>query len=287
MNTIINILLFPKFFVAKLPKNEYLCVKYSRVYRNLTKKKTATSSSSYKKQKMKNSPKKKENQLINLSFNIVIPILILTRLSKEEYLGPIWALLIALLFPTAYGLYRLIIQKQKSLISIIGFIGILLTGVLGIMKFPPHWIAVKEASIPLLIGLFVLFSTNTSWQLITRFLYTREIFDIDRIQNVLNSDESKTQLKNKLKLANTLLALSFFISSALNYSLAKIIVQSMPGTPQFNEEIGRMTMLSFPAIALPSVGIMLLIFLYLISSIKKLTSLSSNEILSEKFRDNK
>ena len=230
---------------------------------------------------------KKENQFLSLLFNIIIPLIILTRLSKDEYLGPIIGLLIALLFPIIFGLYGLIVQKQKSLISMIGFTGVLLTGVIGLMKFPPHWIAIKEAAIPLIIGIIVLFSTKTSWQVISKFLYNREIFDVDKIQKHLDSNGLQLQLISKLNKANLFLSSSFFISAGLNFLLAKIIVQSMPGTPQFNEEIGQMTMLSFPVIVLPSILIMILIFWYITSSIKHLTKLDSNEILSEKFKTKK
>jgi hypothetical protein len=230
---------------------------------------------------------KKENQFINLLFNIIIPLIILTRLSKDEYLGPIWGLVIALLFPVIFGLYGLIIHKQRHITSIIGFIGILLTGIIGLMKFPQHWIAIKEAAIPLIIGIIVLISTKTSWQLLSKFLFNREIFDIDRIQQTLDSNGLQIQLINKLNKANIILSLSFFISAGLNYFLAKMIVKSMPGTTQFNEEIGRMTMLSFPVIVLPSVLILIFIFRYIMSSVKHLTNLSSNEILSEKLRTKK
>jgi len=73
----------------------------------------------------------KENQFINVLFNIIIPLIILTRLSKDEYLGPFWGLLIALLFPLIFGLHALVFQKQKSLTSIFGFVGIL-TGIIGL-----------------------------------------------------------------------------------------------------------------------------------------------------------
>lgn len=216
---------------------------------------------------------KKNNQLINILINIIIPLIVLTRFSKEEYLGPIWGLLIALAFPLIFGLYELIIQKQKGLTSIIGFIGILLSGIIGLMKFPPHWIAVKEASIPLIIGFIVLFSTKKPWQLITKFLYNRELLNIDKIEDILTLNGLQIQLNRKLNRANLFLAYSFFFSAVLNYFLAKVIVQSMPGTTKFNEEIGRMTMLSFPVIALPSFVIMIFIFSYIMSSIKNLTQM--------------
>lgn len=230
---------------------------------------------------------KKENPLINLAFNIILPLVILTKLSKEEYLGPVWGLIIALLFPIVIGLYEFFVKKQKSVTSIIGFVGVLLTGVIGLLKFPPHWIAVKEAAIPFLIGVVILISTKTSWEVISKFLFNKEIFDIDAINNKLNTEDLQTQLKQRLTRANIFLSSSFFVSAVLNYILAKKIVHSLPGTAQFNEEIGKMTMLSFPVIALPSFLIVLLILWYIVTSIKKLTKLSTDEILAEQLRSDK
>lgn len=228
--------------------------------------------------------KSKNNPIVNLLFNIVIPIIILTRFSEEVYLGPVFGLLIALSFLLFYGLYEFVIQKQKNFISILGFVGVLISGVIGILKFPPHWIAVKEAAIPLIIGLVVLFSTNTSWQILKKFIYNRELLDINRIEAKLFSEYLQSRLRITLNRANLLLASSFFLSAILNYFLAKVIVQSMPGSTQFNEEIGRMTMLGFPIIAVPSVLILIFIFRYIISSLKSLTQLSSNELYSDKMR---
>ncbi|MEN8138593.1 MAG: VC0807 family protein [Bacteroidota bacterium] len=228
--------------------------------------------------------KKKSNQLYNILFNIVIPILILNNLSKEEYFGPVYGLVIALLFPLIYGLYEMLILKQKSFISVIGFVGVLLSGLIGLFHVPPHWFAVKEAAIPLIIALVVVISTNRSWQLINKFIYTNELLDTDRIEVIISGEGLKSELNSTLKNANLLLASSFIFSAVLNYFLAKIIVQSMPGTIEFNEEVGKMTMLSFPVIAVPSIIIMIFIFRYMLSSIKRMTQLSTNEIFSKNLR---
>lgn len=230
---------------------------------------------------------KKNNQLINILVNIIIPIIILTKFSKEAYLGPVFGLMVALSFPLVYGLYELIIAKQKNFISILGFVGVLLSGVIGLLRFPPHWIAIKEAAIPFIIGIIVLISTKTSWQLIKKFIYNREILDIDQIELRLTTENLQTKLRTTLTRANLFLACSFFFSAILNYLLAKVIVRSLPGTAAFNEEIGRMAMLSFPVIALPSLIIMIFVLWYLLSTLKKLTQLSSDEIFSENLRTKK
>jgi len=228
---------------------------------------------------------KKNNQFINLFVCIILPTIILTKFSKDAYLGPVFGLMAALSFPLIYGLYELIIQKRRNFISILGFVSILLTGVIGLLQFPPHWIAVKESAIPLLIGVVVLISTRTSWQIVRKLLFNGEVFDIDEIELKINSANLQAELNSMLNRANTFLAASFIFSATLNYILAKAIVQSMPGTTQFNEEIGRMTMLSYPVIAIPSVAIMLLIFWYMLFSLKKLTQLSTNELFSKNIRD--
>lgn len=226
----------------------------------------------------------KNSQFVSLLFNIVIPAIILTKFSSEKYLGPMYGLIVALSFPLLCGVYELVIQKRKDFISVVGFIGILLSGTISLLKFPPQWIAVKEASIPLLIGIIILISTRTSWQLINKIFYNRELLDIDRIESLLITESMRSRLKTILSVANMLLACSFFFSAALNFLLAKTIVHSMPGTQQFNEELGRMSVLSFPVIAVPSMIFMIFILWYVFSSLKKLTHLTSSEIMSKKLQ---
>ena len=49
-------------------------------------------------------PQKQESLLANLLINIVIPALILAKLSGDEWLGTKWAIVVALAFPLLYGL---------------------------------------------------------------------------------------------------------------------------------------------------------------------------------------
>ncbi len=228
--------------------------------------------------------KQKNNSFVNILVNIVIPVIVLSKFSKEEYLGPVYGLVIALSLPLIYGIYELIIQKKRNFISVIGFVGILLTGAIGLLHLPLHLIAIKEAAIPLLIGIVVLISTKTSWQLIRKFIYNRELLNIDLIESKLSTSSSLDQLNTILTRANIFFASSFFISSVLNFVLAKVIVHSNPGTPNFNEEMGRMTMLSFPVIVVPSLIIMLLVLWYLFAKLKGLTQLNSDQLFSEKIK---
>ena len=225
---------------------------------------------------------KKENVLVNIIFNVVIPVIILSKFSNEKFLGPFWGLAAALIFPLSYGLHDFIKNKKRNLISALGFFSILLTGVVGLLKFPPELIAVKEAMIPFLIGVFNLVSLNTKYPLVKTFIFNREIFNIEKIESAIVEKQDSAEFEKLIAKSTIYLSGSFFFSAILNYVLAKIMVTAAPGTILFNEQLAKMALLSYPVIALPSVLITGLICMYLFSSIKKLTGLSSKQLFSEK-----
>lgn len=228
---------------------------------------------------------KGENLLINLLFNIVIPVIILSKFSKPDYLGPYYGLATALLFPVAYFLYDFVTRKKTNIISIIGFVSILLTGVIGLLNFPSEWIAVKEAAIPLLIGICVLISIKTNYPLVKTFIYNDKILDVEKIDAILEENGNKASMERMLNFSSIYLAASFLISAVLNFTLAKILIQSPTGTPEFNEEMAKMTALSYPVIALPCTIIMMFILWYVIRSIKKFTNLKMDDIYAQRIRD--
>lgn len=229
---------------------------------------------------MTQKPESKESPLVNLMFNIVVPAIILSKLCGDDKLGPVYGLIAALLFPVGYGLYELLIKGRKNFISLLGFFSTLLTGVIGLMKFPPEWVAIKEAFIPFLLGTVILISTWTPFPLVRKLLYIKEIFQIDRIEELLDSADKKSRFEKVLGNASIFLSMSFFVSAVLNYVLAKIIVKSAPGTTAFTEELGTMTWMSYPVIVVPSMLMMLGIFWHLITAIGKLTSLNKKEIFA-------
>src|SRR5690606_3520826 len=81
------------------------------------------------------------------------------------------------------------------------------------------------------------------------------------------------------------LSATFFFSSFMNYVLAKWIVKSPAGSEAFNAELGRMTLLSYPMIAIPSMLMMMAIFYYLWRTIHGLTGLGLEEIVASNTHD--
>lgn len=240
------------------------------------------------------SQKKKENPLWNLAFNIVIPAILLTKYTnlcaKFQFDGIIFpfnigesanqaganGLLLALLFPFAYFFYDLVVRKKRNLISILGFFGILVTGVVGIMQLPSQWIAVKDAAIPLIIGLAILISLKTKYPLVKKVFYNGEVFDTEKVNAALDEKDAHASFERVFVVSTYWMFLSFLISSVLHYFVALHFLKSTIPT---NEEIGALMAWKYPFIVLPLTVIMMVIVFYIFNKIGKITGLKLEEMV--------
>tara|TARA_B110000503_G_scaffold142696_1_gene240402 strand:+ start:2193 stop:2906 length:714 start_codon:yes stop_codon:yes gene_type:complete len=228
---------------------------------------------------MSNKSDQSDSLLLNIAFNIIIPTLILINLSTSEYLGTKLAVAVALAFPIIYGLKDFIMIKKLNAFSALGVISILLTGGISLLELNPIYIAIKEAAIPAIFGIATLVSLKTPYPLVKTFLYNDKIIQTKRISAIIKKNGSAEYLETCLTNASWIVACSFFLSSLLNYILAVSIITSQPGTVEFNEQLGTMTALSFPVIAIPAMLVLLGALFYLFRGIKKLTGLQLEEII--------
>ncbi|NOH82036.1 MFS transporter [Vibrio sp. RE86] len=231
---------------------------------------------------MSNTTAKKSNPLFEILFNVFIPSLILMKFSGEEHLGTVMALIVALAFPIAYGLMDLIRNKKFNFIAALGFVSVLLTGGIGLLELDTRWLALKEALIPGLIGLAVLGSTFTRYPFMQKMILNDTVLNLSVIKERLNENGKTAAFERCLMSSNYLFASTFAFSSAMNYFLATWIVTSPAGTPEFNEELGKLTLYSYPIIAIPSMLMMFGIFYYVWRQIRAMTSLETEQIFHTK-----
>lgn len=226
-------------------------------------------------------PSANPNPLVNILVNIVFPAVILNKFSGPERLGPVVALMIGLSLPVLYGAWEFYVTRHHNFVSVLGFVSILLTGGLGLLQVDGIWFAVKEASIPALIGLATVVSVKTKSPFVKLMLYNDKVVNLSVVDAALDRHNARAGF-NRLMLNTTLvLATSFILSAILNFFLAVWLLKSPAGTPEFNEELGKMTALSYPVIVVPSLLVMMIAVWMLIRGLKKLTGLELNDILSE------
>jgi hypothetical protein len=222
----------------------------------------------------------KPRPLIDILVSIIIPSIVLMKFSGDEDLGASGALITALVFPLAWGLYELIRFNIKNYIALLGLISVLLTGSIGLLQLDTQWLAVKEAAIPGLIGVVVLISARLGYPLVKTLLYNPKVLDTERISRILHERGFAKIFEIRLLNATYMLSGTFFFSALMNYLLATWIVTSPTGSEAFNEELGRLTLVSYPVIVIPSMLMMFAIFYFLWRSIHGLTDLKLEEIMA-------
>ena len=222
---------------------------------------------------------KRENLLVNIICNLALPFLILSKLSGEARLGTVGALVVALLFPLGYFCYDFAQRRQANFVSILGFVSVLLTGGFALMELDGMWFAVKEASIPAVIGLAVLLSMNAKRPLIRQFVYNDQVIDTAKVDAALEARGNRPAFRALLRRAGWLVTASFLVSAALNFVLARWILKSPTGSEAFNQELARMNLLSWPVIVVPSMAMMMYALWRLFGGIKRLTGLGLEEIM--------
>ena len=226
-------------------------------------------------------PAKPENLLLNLACNIVAPTVVLMGFSSERWLGPIPGLVVALSFPVGYGLQDFIRRRKANFISIIGFASVLLSGGLGVLKVSGMGFAVKEAVVPTIIGAMVLISMRTKRPLVRELLYNDQVIDVPKVDAALEARGNRAAFEQLLVRSSYLLAASFLLSAMLGFCLARYLLRGTPGTPEFNGQLGRMHLLSWPVIVLPMMVVSMYALWKLLQGIEALTGLDFDAIFHQ------
>ena len=236
---------------------------------------------------------RRENTWLNLGFNILIPSLLLIKGKKifEMMFAELPAnidviiFVLALAFPIVYGVYDLIKRRKWNIFSIVGVLSVALTAGIGLMRISREWIIIKEGIVPLILGAVVLATAYWGKPLAKIIFMNESLVNLPKIDAALDERGTRADFDSALRRATYWLAASFLLSSILNFALASYIFKSEAGTEAFNEEVGRMTALSFPVILLPTMIILIIAMVRLFSEMTKCTGLSIEEYMIQ--QDNK
>lgn len=231
----------------------------------------------------------KENPLHNFLINVIIPVVALSAMSKEGgkpwHVGPVWGMSIAILFPLGYGIWFYMRTRKANAFSLIGLGSVLLTGGITLFSWRPDgtihpkaalMFALKEASVPFVLGLCVILSHRTRSPLVRVLLFNPDIFDVAKIERLVHERGKRAEFDRLLWQASLAFGGAFLISTALNFFLGMYFLGSVDTTAAgareaYNDAIGRQTFWGFIVIGVP---IMVMIMATLFRMLKKLTELT-------------
>jgi hypothetical protein len=217
--------------------------------------------------------------MINILITLVIPVIILTRFSGDDSLGPTRGLLLALAFPIGWAAYEMYKQRKIGWTPIMGVVSVLLTGGIALLELPPELVAIKEASIPLALALAILVSAWIGKPLARIFL--NQMLNRDKVEQALAERGTTHEYEERTARATYLLASAFLLSAALNYGLARVVVTAEPGSATFNSQLGRMTALSFPVITIPVMIVLFITVFYILRIVNQLTGLEAEDVIRQ------
>ncbi|HVJ46485.1 MAG TPA: VC0807 family protein [Luteolibacter sp.] len=252
------------------------------------------------------SQKPKDHPLANILINVILPVLVLSYLSKDPeiqqklgkevrpwHIGPLYAMIIALSLPIGYGVWSFLKTRKFNLFSAIGLASVLLTGGLtlylwnrdgSVKEHAGLLFGLKEGSIPLMLGFAVIASAKSATPLLNVFLYNDSIFDIPKIEKTVSEKQQNETYRGLLSHATRLFALSFFVSSLMNVGLALWFFRGFnhvapDALEVYNAIIGRLTFWGFVVIGAPILAFLFFTLKYLLKGLRGLTGLTDDELM--------
>ena len=220
----------------------------------------------------------RRNVLLTVLVAVIVPSLILMRFADERFLGPRVALIVALVFPLANGVFELRAIKKVTFIVILGFIGTLLTGLLGLLEAGPLVFAFKEALLPAAMSVAFFGSMFSRKPLIVDLVFSDKMVNVDLVEATALEKGVVAQYNQVYYHTNLFFVLSFALSAVVNFVLSIVILQSPPGTAEFVAELGRMDLIAMPVVLVPTVIISIGAFLFFYRRMAAVLGLSIEQV---------
>jgi len=242
-------------------------------------------------------PPKKENPLHNFLINVILPVVALSVLGKEGgkpwHIGPGPGMALAVLMPLSYGIWFFVRHRQANAFSIIGLVSVLLTGGITLLVWrddgtihenAAFLFALKEASIPLILGITVIISHFTPTPLIRLFLFNPDIFDIPRIEKAVEAKSRAGEFRAMMWHASLAFGGAFLVSTVLNFFLSMhflgaVDTAAADAKEAYNSAVARQTFWGFIVIGLPVFVILLTLMLWLLKRLGQITGLDRDDLL--------
>lgn len=228
---------------------------------------------------------KKGGQMNSMIYNIGVPILCLFQLPKllvkfgglEQGFSNKLGLVIALAFPAGYFIYHLAKEKKTSMMAVVGFLGILVTGLIGLLELPREYVAYERAAVPLVFALAILGSNFTKSPLVKKLFYNPMMFNTEKIEQLLKKNNTEKDFEGTLTKTSFILAGSFLFSSICNYFITQHYM--LDESLSFNDAYAKVKLMSIAITIVPLMIFMVGAIFFFQKQLVKHTGVADSEEL--------
>jgi len=227
---------------------------------------------------------KPPNGLLDVVLTVLLPSATLEWLSYAQWLGsaaPVWALVLASLIPLGYGVYCWVNKTGLNFFSVFGLAAIIITGALGLSKLDAFWFALKEASVPVLLGFCFPLSFLWKRPLIEALLMQPQVLNVTLVRQKVSTEPAATGFQFLLKSASWQMGGIMMLSAVINFALAIWLLEGKaPQTPEHNSALSKLNWGGMLVIGIPMLGAMMFIMLRFFRQLATLTGLEREDILN-------
>lgn len=224
---------------------------------------------------------KQTSPIADLLLTVVLPSAALEWLSEPARLGPFWALVVASLLPLGFGIYCHYAHNGLNFLSVFGLAAVIITGGLGLLKLDAFWFAIKEVSVPVILGLAFPASHRFGKPLIEAMLLTPHLINRAALQRALVTLEQQQSFAALLLRASWGMGAGMLISAAGNFFLALYLLGGKePGSEAFVKGIGTLNWAGFIVIGVPLLGIMFVVLAWFLRAVQRLTGLERDDLMN-------
>lgn len=215
-----------------------------------------------------------------LVVGFLIPTVILLYFSDESRLGPLWAMVAALILPLALEVYSLRIRRKPSYMSLLAIGGILIIGAISILGLSETWLALRR-SIIYPVGAFgLVLALRYKHDLIDRALAT--VINMDVVYKAAKKNGTKELLARHIDKTVYAFAIFLLLVGVLSYLFTIFFITAPTGTSEFNAQYAQLRVASLLVVTLPFLVGTLGLLIYLATGVEKLTGLKTEELLKKK-----
>lgn len=215
-----------------------------------------------------------------LIVGFLVPTIILMNFSDESRLGPLLAMVLALMPPVLLEIYSFFSGRKASVLSLIAIVGVLLIGVISLFGLSEEWLGVRRAAV-YVIGAAVIAGVlffKKDW--IDKGL--GKMIDMPAVRKAAKTKDTEDLLVKHIAKVGYILAVFLLIIAVWSYILTIIVINAPTGSSDFNAQYAQLRLLGLPLVSLPLLIGMVGLLVYLATGFEKLTGIDIETLLSKK-----